>query len=89
MDPEEEEELGADLCEDPECDCKIAGVSGVTAFDLEWDFSDWIQLSPLQDPECPDPAMSQEALEPSVEDSQMGLDVEEELKRPLKRLKHL
>ena len=98
VEPEEEEELGADLCEDPECDCKIAGVSGVTEFDLEWDFSDWIQLSPLRDPECPDPPMSQEALdlekdsrpsEPSVEDSQMGLDVEEELKRPLKRLKHL
>ena len=50
---EEEEELGAELCEDPECDCKIAGVSGVTEFDLEWDFSDWIQ-----DPECPDPPMS-------------------------------
>ena len=87
LEPEEEEELGAELCDDPECDCKIAGVSGVTESDL--DFSDWIQLSPLQDPECPDPPMSQEALEPSVEDSQMGLDVEEELKRPLKRLKHL
>ena len=55
LEPEEEEELGAELCEDPECDCKIAGVSGVTEFDLEWDFSDWIQLSPLQDPECPEP----------------------------------
>ena len=42
--------------------------------------------------------MSQEVLdldkdsrpsEPSVEDSQMALDVEEELKRPLKRLKNL
>ena len=44
------------------------------------------------------PPMCQEALdlekdsrssEPSVEDAQMGLDVEEELKRPLKRLKNL
>ena len=25
---EEEEELRADLCEDPECDCKIAGLRG-------------------------------------------------------------
>ena len=99
----EEEELGADLndprhyefCEDPECDCRLAGV---TDWDLDWDFSDWIKLSPRGDPECPDHPMSQEALdlekvsrllEPSVEDSQMGLDVEEELKRPLKRLKNL
>ena len=63
LEPEEEEELGAELCEDPECDCKIAGVSGVTEFDLEWDFSDWLQLSPLQDLECPDPPMSQEVLD--------------------------
>ena len=58
LEPEEEEELGAELCDDPECDCKVAGVSGVTEFDLEWDFSDWIQLSPLRDPECPEPPMS-------------------------------
>ena len=53
LEPEEVEELGAELCEDPECDCKVAGVSKFTELDLEWDFSDWIQLSPLRDPECP------------------------------------